>query len=252
MSYIIFTSGGNDSVALIQWGVENLTGDVVVSYSNTGWESSYWPRRIKILKQWVEGLGFPFIEIKSEGMENLVERKKAWPRGGGGKFQFCTKALKEEPAMAWMGEFDPNCEYTCMIGVRREEGRNRHDHPEYTLDSEKHGGRELWAPLVRHTEAIRNELLSKTPFKPLPYRSKECYPCVNANKGELRRLDEETICKVEVREAKAGINSKGNPRVMFSPKRHNGAIGIRAVVHDAKKENEDLFETVICSSGWCD
>jgi ribosomal protein RSM22 (predicted rRNA methylase) len=74
---------------------------------------------------------------------------------------------------------------------------------------------------------------------------------VNANKGELKHLDENTVQKVEVIELDAGTNSKGNPRVLFSPTRHNGAVGIRAVVEDAKKGGDDLFGSTICDAGWC-
>ena len=250
--YVIFTSGGNDSIALTQWAYDNGLDDVVVAYSNTGWGVDYWKERMRHVWDWVEGLGFEFIEIPSEGMEGLLKRKNAWPRGGGGTFQFCTANLKEVPAKEWLDGVDPDKTASCMIGIRREESRNRHDFPEVTECSEKHGDRELWAPLVRFTEAQRDELLASTPFAPLPYRSKECYPCVNANKGELKMLDEKTINKIEILEIGMGINSKDNPIVMFSPARHNGCVGIRAVVNDAKKSNDDLFETTICSSGWCE
>ena len=184
-------------------------------------------------------------------MADLVRRKKAWPRGGGGKFQFCTPALKVLPAEAYMNKVDADKTSTCMIGIRREESRNRRDHPEHIEESPAHGGRDLWSPLVRHTEAMRDELLAKTPFPPLPYRSKECYPCVNATPKEIAQLDELTIVKIETLENEMGVNSKGNPRVMFSPAKHNGAVGIRAVVDNAQKMNDQLFSTVICSSGWC-
>ena len=184
-------------------------------------------------------------------MGALVMRKKAWPRGGGGKYQFCTEALKKEPARAWLMLNDPSGETTCMTGVRREESENRRDAPEHVTSSEDHGGRELWQPLVRHTEAQRDELVLKTPMPLLPFRSKECYPCVNARKGELRLLDDEARDRVHHIEALSGVNSKGNARVMFSPKRHGGAVGIDAVIEDAKHNSDDLFLTAGCASGWC-
>lgn len=85
----------------------------------------------------------------------------------------------------------------------------------------------------------------------LPFRSKECWPCVNAKKKELRLLDDPTRNRVRRIETSAGINSKGNARVMFSPKRHGGAVGIDAVVEDAKHNSDDLFLTAGCESGWC-
>ena len=137
-----------------------------------------------------------------------------------------------------------------MIGIRREESSNRATFPEWTEESPRHGGRSLHASLVMHTAAQRNELLARTPFDLLRHRSKECWPCVNARKQELRLLDSAALQRIEELEQEMGINSKGNARVMFSPARHNGAIGIRAVVEDARKNSDDIFGG-ICDGGWC-
>lgn len=249
--YVIFASYGNDSVALIQWAHEHGLEGVTVAYSNTGWAAHKWAERVRIGREWAESLGFQTVEIPSMGMHGLVRMKKAWPRGGGGKFQFCTEHLKEVPALAWLDRVDPQREAICMVGVRREESANRAQFPEWTESSEKHGGRSLHAPLVRHREAERNALVLKTPLPVLPHRSKECWPCVNARKPELAAMDEPAIVRIEDEEAKAGINSNGNARVMFSPARHNGAVGIRAVVEDAKNNMDDLFEPAGCDGGWC-
>lgn len=251
MNRIIFASYGNDSIALIEWArgwYEGLT----VAYSETGWAVDWWTGRVMVGEAWVREMGYTPVRIPSEGMANLLRRKKAWPRGGGGKYQFCTEALKEAPALAWMNTVDPDKQAICMVGVRREESANRRTFPEWTETSAKHGGRSLHAPLVNHTEAMRDYLISRTPFKPLPYRSKECYPCVNAGKRELRLLDPDTIAKIHAMELEAGTNSKGNERVMFSPARHGGAIGIHAVIADAKHDSEELFTTTACDGGWCE
>ena len=249
--YVIFASYGNDSIALIQYASDSGLKDVTVVYSDTGWAAHYWDDRVQKAEGWVRSLGFKVSRTSSEGMQELLNRKKAWPRGGGGKFQFCTEALKKEPARKWLNKIDADKNATCLIGVRREESKNRSDHPEWITASEDHGGRELWSPLVRHKEKQRNELITKTPFEVLPYKSKECWPCVNAGKKEIKHLEKGRIDLIELMEKEAGVNSKGNPRVMFSPARHNNSIGIRAVVEDAKKQGDDLFETKICSSGWC-
>jgi 3'-phosphoadenosine 5'-phosphosulfate sulfotransferase (PAPS reductase)/FAD synthetase len=251
MSYVIFASYGNDSVALIQWAHEHRLRDVHVVYSNTGWAADWWAGRVKQAEDWVRSLGFTPHQTTCEGMEGLVMRKKAWPRGGGGKYQFCTQALKKDPALRWLAENDPNGEATCMTGVRREESENRRDAPEWVTASEEHGGRELHQPLVRHTKTQRDELALKSPLPLLPFRSKECDPCVNANKAELRHLGEASRYRVWRIEQASGTNSKGNERVMFSPSRHGGAVGIDAVIEDAKHDMNDLFQTVTCESGWC-
>jgi 3'-phosphoadenosine 5'-phosphosulfate sulfotransferase (PAPS reductase)/FAD synthetase len=251
MQYVMFTSYGNDSIALMQWAHERGLRDVHTAYGDTGWAAPWWPARVAQAEAWARSLGFTPHRIESEGMEGLVMRKKAWPRGGGGKYQFCTEALKQEPARAWLLLHDPAGDATCMTGVRREESANRRDAPEWVTASEEHGWRELWQPLVRHTVAMRDELALKSPLPLLPFRSKECNPCVNARKPELRHLDDETRGKVRRIEIASGTNSKGNKRVMFSPARHGGAVGIDAVIEDAKHDMDDLFQTQTCSGGWC-
>lgn len=251
MDYVIFASYGNDSVALIRWAFERKLAAVTVAYSDTGWAADWWPARVEHAEAWVRSLGFEAVRISSEGMEGLVARKKGWPRGGGGKFQFCTGALKEEPALQWLAANDPAGDVICLTGVRREESENRRDAPEWVEESHRHGGRQLWQPLVMHTEAMRDALVAKTPMPLLPFRSKECWPCVNARKVELRLLDDGARGRVRRIETAGGINSKGNARVMFSPKRHGGAVGIDAVVEDAKHNTDDLFLTAGCESGWC-
>lgn len=247
---VLFTSYGNDSVALIQFAKDAGWTDVVALHTDTGWAADGWPARVLQGEEWVRSLGFTAARTTGESMEQLVERKKAWPRGGGGKFQFCTEALKEKPALDWLAEHDPEGDAICSTGVRREESPNRTNAPEWVHDSPNHGGRDLHQPLVRHTEAMRNLLIAKTPMQLIAGRSKECYPCANMNKGELKWLDEPAIIRVEAIERRMGINSKGNARVMFSPARHGGAVGIRAVVDDAQHDTGLLFSAG-CDSGWC-
>ena len=127
MEHLIFASYGNDSVALIQWAHEQGLPGVHVAYSDTGWAADWWLGRVEQAEAWAHTLGFVTHRISSEGMAALVERKKAWPRGGGGKYQFCTDALKKEPARAWLALNDPEGETTCLTGVRREESENRRD-----------------------------------------------------------------------------------------------------------------------------
>jgi len=169
----------------------------------------------------------------------------------GGGAAFCTGELKVKPALALLDVLDPDGEAVCYVGIRREESRNRANFPQWTEESEKHGGRSLEAPLVTYTTSMRDELIKAAGFDVLPHRSKECSPCVHANKRDLLALDEADIAKVERIEAELGINSKGNHRTLFRPKRHKGAVGIRAVMAWAKGNQEELELTGGCDSGYC-
>jgi 3'-phosphoadenosine 5'-phosphosulfate sulfotransferase (PAPS reductase)/FAD synthetase len=249
---VIFASYGNDSVATVQWCLEYGIKNAYVAYSDTGWAMRQWHARVKMGEDWVRSIGYEPVRIDSMGMLGLIEKKKAWPRGGGGKYQFCTEMLKEAPALVWLDQVDPNGDLICTIGVRREESANRATHPEWIEESPKHGGRTLHAPLVRHTEAQRDELISRTPFLvPLPHRSKECYPCVNARKGEIAALPENRRQLIRLYERHLGTNSMGNPRVMFSPKRHKGATGIDEVYHWSGGDGRDDAPLPACDGGWC-
>lgn len=250
--YFLFTSGGNDSVALIQWAREAGLQDVHVVFSHTGWAKPDWQKRLDEVENWVRQCGMNYHVTYSEGLEALVKRKKGWPRQG---FQFCTTELKILPAMKLMDKIDPWNDATVLIGVRREESENRKNFPEFTERSEAHGGRSMRAPLAKHTKEMRDELLKRCGFAPLLHRSRECFPCINENRGGLKNLDEEAIQKVERIEAELGFTSKGKPRTMFRPYRHMGATGIRQIVKWARsrfgKFNPDDGTGADCDGGHC-
>lgn len=249
-SHIIFASGGNDSVALVQWARDKGLKDVVVAYSNTGWAADFWAERINLFRVYIRRCGFRFMEIPSEGMIPLVDRKKGWP-GNGQKF--CTYELKIKPACIWMDSIDPDKEAICMVGVRREESAARANWPEHVADSENHGGRDLWSPLVRHLEADRNALIEKTIMPLLPYRSKECFPCVNANRADFRLLLQHPQRIQFIANKERAMGAKRN---MFRPERFAGATGIEQVARWAAYSpgqyiagQNDLFDD--CGSGMC-
>ena len=149
---IIFGSGGNDSVALVQWAIEKELKDLHVVYSNTGWAADFWEDRLDKYRSLAEENGGTFHEIQSEGMVNLVTRKKCWPRNG---MAFCSYELKIKPAMEWLETIDPEKEAICLVGIRREESARRAQWPEWVEESENHGGRSLHSPLVRYTKRER-------------------------------------------------------------------------------------------------
>ncbi len=111
-----------------------------------------------------------------------------------------------------------------------------HRSPELVESSELDGGRTLWAPLVRHTKAERDALIERAGFRILEHRSDECWPCINGNREDLRRLaeDEARIAQIEALEAELGTTSNGKPRVMFRAAHKGNALGIREVVRWAQ------------------
>ena len=237
-------------MALVQWAIEKGVKNLHVAYSNTGWAADFWGDRVAAFRNFIEMNGGTYHEVASEGMVNLVTRKKAWPRNG---MAFCSYELKIKPAMGWLETIDPESEATCLVGVRREESANRAQWPEWIEESVNHGGRSLHSPLVRFTEDQRNELIERAGFEVLKHRSMECYPCINANKSDIAMLDPARIDYIETVEIGLGhgVNS-GKKKTMFRPAKKRGAVGIREVHAWAKTSNFVAGQSdIFCDSGFC-
>ena len=241
--HVISSSYGNDSVALIAWAVAEELDHVTVVYCDTGWADPQWSDRVELCEEWVRDLGMKTHRTESIGFEELVRMKKGFPCN---QFQFCTMHLKGVPFLNWLDDVDPKCEATVLVGKRRAESVARRKIPEFVDYSEHHGGRILWCPLYKHTDEERNDLLAEHGFEPLPHRSQECSPCVNANREDLKWLQPEQlekVCKLEV--------ELGKP--LFRPKRYN-ALGIHGVLAWAKYGNkrENLTDEEMVSGSGCE
>jgi len=250
---VVFSSCGNDSVATIQWAIENDLPDLIVAYSDTRWSSESWAERVNRVSHYVFIHGGWFVTIHSEGFANLAKRKKAFPANG---MAFCSYELKIKPAMVWLDEIDPAKTAVCYTGVMRIESEARKNWPEVLEQSPNHGGRRLVSPLACMTEIQRNELLSRAGFDVLPHRSKECSPCVNATIKDIQQLSRSDLIKVENLEDDLGVGERsGKQKFMFRPHRMGGAKGIMEVKERADRGGgsysplvEDMFG---CDSGFC-
>lgn len=268
--FVIFSSYGNDSVALIQWAHEQGLTDVAVVFSNTGWAATWWMPRVEKLEAWVRTLGYRTSRTTSIGFRELALAKKAFPTQ---MYQWCSFILKIEPGQRWLAENDPDLRAVCLVGVRREESQDRASFPAYLLSSNSHGGRVMVAPMADWSEPTRDEFLRRAGVEPLPHRSMECSPCINSNKQDLVALQEDDIVKAEKVEREMhetlGLTSNGKRRTLFRPHRHMGAVGVREVVkwaHSPRGKyvapNNDDFEMLLdasdldlgaagCEAGWC-
>ena len=235
-SVVAATSYGNDSIALIQWLVENGFTDVICLYSDTGWSwpahgnQEAWLDRVDRMELWVQSLGFRTARTVSIGMEALVHEKRGWPRQG---MQFCTEVLKIGPVLDWLAIEDPAGVALCMNGKRRAESQVRRETPEWVEVSLPHGGRRLRQPLFGHSTEERDALILRAGHEVLPHKSREC-KCVNANAEDLQTWPEVVVADVERIEADLGHTKGGKPRTMFRPARKMGATGIREIIRWAK------------------
>jgi 3'-phosphoadenosine 5'-phosphosulfate sulfotransferase (PAPS reductase)/FAD synthetase len=229
--YLVFCSGGNDSIALLQYMIEHNFRDVIVMYNDTGWAQPGWMDRIDKIKVEVEGRGYKFVITESKGFEQMVKDKKGFPMAAS-RMSFCTQELKTKPTLKWLQENDIEKELICCAGVRREESQNRANHKEIIHGAELYEGRTRWFPIVKIKETERDELIKRFGLDVLPHSSMECFPCINSNRSDFRLLAQypDVIEHIAKLEKDMGFTSKGKPRLMFRPYRHMGAHGIKEVV----------------------
>ncbi len=219
--YVISSSYGNDSMALIQWAYENKLDDVTIVFIDTGWSGHKWLDRVREGELFAVNYGFSIVRIKPDmQFRELMLHKKGFPNGVA---QWCSGLLKGIPFLNWIESIDPDLKSTVLIGKRRSESIKRANIPEILEESEYHGGRKLWHPLFDHSEIERNDLLSRANFDVLPHRSQECQPCVSLSRKGLRILKEPDIIKTEKLEKEVG-------NLIFRSGSHGGAIGIREVI----------------------
>ena len=231
MKYIVTCSGGNDSIALIELMHEQHKGQFECLYNDTGWARKDWPARIDLVKSMCAEKGIKFNITKSIGMEGVVRKNKGWPMPASA-MQWCTMHLKEKPSTEFYETKDPDCEMVIVTGRRRAESQNRANLDMWQYESKKHGGRDVFNPMINFNEADRDLYIRKFGLEPLPHQSMECYPCVCANKKDLAAmpLDDDRIQLIEIIETDLGFTRNKKPRVMFRPYRVGGGVGIRQAV----------------------
>lgn len=212
--FVIFVSYGNDSIALIQWALEQGLEGVAVVFTDTGWAADGWMDRVGKAEEWVHRIGFTPHRTSSIGFRQLARDKKGIPTQ---QFQWCSFILKIEPGRRWLEENDPDCRAVCLIGVRREESAGRADFPEWLIKSANHGGRMMVAPFATYTADQRDELIGRAGFDVLPHRSRECR-CINSNRRDMQRFTDADWQAVAEVEASVG-------KTFFRPHRHMGAKG---------------------------
>lgn len=214
LRFIIFSSYGNDSCAVIQWAHEQHLEGVCVVYTDTGWAASGWQARVAKMEAWARSLGFRTERTSSIGFTELARQKSGFPTQ---RYQWCSYILKIEPGMRWLAENDPECRAVALVGVRQEESAERADFPAWLARSENHGGRVMIAPFATATVEDRNAYLQRAGIEPLPHRSREC-KCINSNKRDMRAFTDQDWADIRQIESEIG-------RPLFRPHRHLGAHG---------------------------
>lgn len=235
--FYAFNSGGNDSIATLQYLVlEDLPAkaEVVSVYCNTGWAAPYWEERMVRVKGWCEQRGIRHVELNTLGFEQMVRiegnaRGDAPGRFPTGMQKFCTRKLKIFPSQRFLKEEDPEGHGVCVVGVRRAESERRKATPVFIPRSETHGWRSLWHPLAEHDDEARDWLVQEAGFEVLDHRSDECEPCIFSSRADLRRVTPEKVAVIRQLE-------KDADGLMFRPNAYAGARGIDEIMRWAWSE----------------
>jgi 3'-phosphoadenosine 5'-phosphosulfate sulfotransferase (PAPS reductase)/FAD synthetase len=171
-TYICFNSGGNDSIATLEFMVLNelpKKARVVSLYNNTGWAAAYWADRMAQVSAWCADRGIEHVELATKGFERLVLDGDAGTiRFPNGMRKTCTERLKILPAKRWLDGRDPEGAAICVLGVRRSESQRRAQTPIYEPISINHGGRALWKPLAEYSE-LRGAKMTSAAFSQTPH-----------------------------------------------------------------------------------
>lgn len=185
---IIFGNFGDNTLALMQWALDQkLTGLSVISV-DTGWAAEGWLLRVEKAQTWARANGFHVERLTSSlDFASMVRDRGQFPSQ---KFQWCAGFLKGLPLISYLDQVDPLCQAEILLGSRRADSRLRHDLPEIIEDSEHYGGRTVHYPLCKMSNHDRDALVKKTGFELLKGRSLECQPCIHSSHSAREKMAE--------------------------------------------------------------
>ncbi len=198
-------SGGKDSVAMSLYlkeiGIEHER-----IYLDTRWEHQSVAPHLEYLRDKlgpIENLSGPL------GMVDLILKKGMFPSRAR---RFCTEELKTFPARDYLNlRMDAGEDLVNAVGIRRDESAARANMAEWEWMEDFDC--EVWRPLVTWTIDDVIAIHKRHDVRPAPLYLKGfdrmgCYPCINENKGGIRRIADESpevIDGIRVLEGKIGV-----------------------------------------------
>ncbi len=229
-------STGKDSVAADLWLTEQGIEHERV-FLDTRWENKAVREHLEYLR---ETLG-PITELSGPlGMVDLIRKKGMFPSRAR---RFCTEELKTFPAQRYFNaRAEAGDECINVVGIRRAESQARASVPEW--EWQKDWDIEVWRPLVDWSLDDVIAIHQRHGIKPnglylLGMDRVGCWPCINSNKGEIRKIaemDPGKIDEIRALEAEIGIKARARYDARVT-KFESGGIDVLT-----KREREFMFD----------
>jgi 3'-phosphoadenosine 5'-phosphosulfate sulfotransferase (PAPS reductase)/FAD synthetase len=224
MKYVVSISGGKDSTALLLWALNNLTEDsnneIIPVFCDTGWEHKNTYEYLEYLEK---ELNIKIIRLQNElgGMREVALHKGFMPNR---IMKYCTFELKIKPFKKFIYEnfVSKSIDFITLVGVRREESESRADYECFAVVRETYKRKVFYIkrlmPLVYWTEDkvfdyIKDNGLEVNPIYKKGSKRAGCYPCINARKSEIQKLEPEYVKRV--RDLEKEISEKIGKKAKF-------------------------------------
>ena len=215
---VVSVSGGKDSTAMCLNLLEQgyATTDFIRVFADTGWETQGTYEYLKYLEKTIGKITTiqAQIEINEDyresiekiesmlGFQSPMIRKAYQYKFMSNRFQkWCTRVLKIEPFVKFFDSLD--ADPVNLVGIRREESQRRSKMEEWEWNKNF----DCWThrPIIDWTEQQVIDIHHR--FNLIPNRlyldgfhRVGCYPCIYANKSEVKLVDEQRIQIIEILE----------------------------------------------------
>lgn len=205
---VVSVSSGKDSVALsLHLTEQGIEHDRI--FLDTRWEHGAVKEHVAYLEKRlgpIKALSGPL------GMVELIRKKGMFPSR---QRRFCTEELKTFPARDYLNALvEAGDDVVNAVGIRRAESVAREQMPEWEwMDG---FDCEVWRPLVDWTldDVIaihRRHDVKPNPLYLMGMERVGCWPCINSNKGEVRKIaeiDPARIDEIRALEVEVGVIAK--------------------------------------------